>query len=98
MSLPLVFHREARDELHEAYRWYEERRAGLGEEFLAAVRDVLNRVQAHPEIYAQVYQDVRRGVTRRFPYAIYYRVRPERVEVLAVFHGRRDPRGWQERA
>jgi plasmid stabilization system protein ParE len=98
MSLPVVFRREAQDEMDEAYGWYERQRAGLGEEFLAAAQDVLDRIQENPESYALVYRDVRRGLTRRFPYAVYYQVQPERIIVLGVYHGRRNPRGWQERA
>jgi hypothetical protein len=37
MRLPVVFRPEARDEVDEAYAWYERQRPGLGEEFLAAV-------------------------------------------------------------
>jgi plasmid stabilization system protein ParE len=41
--------------------------------------------------------DIRRVVARRFPYAVYYRRREDRIVVLAVFHGRRHPRIWQAR-
>jgi plasmid stabilization system protein ParE len=98
MSLPLVFRPEARDEIDEAYAWYERQRPGLGEGFLSAVREVLDRIQGTPEAYAQVYRDVRCGLTRRFPYGVFYRVEADRIVVLAVYHSRRDPRGWQDRA
>jgi plasmid stabilization system protein ParE len=98
MNPPLVFRPEARDEIDEAYAWYEHQRAGLGEEFLSAIRDVLDRIQETPEAHAQVYRDVRRGVTRRFPYGVFYRVEADRIVVLAVYHSRRDPRGWRDRA
>ena len=98
MSLPAVFRREAQDEMDEAYAWYEQHSPGLGEEFLTAVLRVVERIRENPTLYAPVHGDIRRGVTRRFPYGIYYRARPDRVEVLAVYHGRRDPRGWQERS
>jgi plasmid stabilization system protein ParE len=35
---------------------------------------------------------------RRFPYSVFYRVEADRIVVLAVFHGRRNPRIWQARA
>lgn len=37
MALPVVFRRRVGRDLADAYGWYEERRAGLGEEFLASV-------------------------------------------------------------
>jgi plasmid stabilization system protein ParE len=94
MSLPLVFRAEARAELEEAYHWYEDQQAGLGEEFLNAIREVLELIQEHPKLYEQVHRDIRRGLPRRFPYGVYYRLTPGRIEVLA---GRREPAGWRER-
>jgi hypothetical protein len=40
---------------------------------------------------------VRRVRLRRFPYGLFYRVRPDALVVLACFHARRGPRRWQER-
>ena len=50
-----------------------------------------------PQMYAVVLRDVRRGKLRRFPYLIYYRVLPDRIEVIALLHASRDPKLWQER-
>ncbi len=98
MSLPLAYRPEVREEIDAAYTWYEQRRAGLGEKFLTAVRDVLDRIQQNPEMYGVAYRDVRGVPLRRFPYVVYYRVEATRLLVLAVQHGRRDPRDWQSRA
>lgn len=98
MSLPVVFQPDAQEEMDHAYAWYEGQRPGLGEAFLAAVREVLTRIQEHPEMYEQLYRGLRRGLTRRFPYAIFYRVEANRIVVVAVFHSSRDPQEWQYRA
>jgi plasmid stabilization system protein ParE len=45
-----------------------------------------------------VFEEVRRAVVRRFPYAVFYKIEPQQVVVLAVFHSRRDPKSWQARA
>lgn len=97
MSLPLTFTREAQDEMDDTYAWYDQQRKGLGEEFLAAVRGVLERIQENPELFRQVYGNVRHGSIHRFPYSICYRVQGDRIEVLAVFHGFRDPSRWKQR-
>ena len=39
-----------------------------------------------------VLRDVRRGKLRRFPYVVYYRVLTDRIEVIGILHGSRDPR------
>jgi toxin ParE1/3/4 len=54
MSRPLVFELEVEAEVDEAYRWYERKRRGLGEDFLAAVQSTLDRVQMNPELPAVI--------------------------------------------
>lgn len=43
MMAAVVLRPEARDDLNAAYRWYEERRKGLGEEYLAAVQAIARK-------------------------------------------------------
>lgn len=89
-----LFRRAAIADLDRAYRWYEGEAAGLGEELLAAVQEAV-RAAAGPEHYPVVRGDVRRVVVRRFSYAVFYRMRGERVVVIAVVHHRRNPQAWQ---
>ncbi len=97
MNYVLVFRPEVREELDEAYNWYESQQIGLGDDFLDSVDETLNRICQMPESYPVVYRDVRRSVVRRFPYAVYYRIVSSRVIVTAIFHSRRDPKAWQVR-
>lgn len=97
MTLPLVFHLDVHGEVDAAYRWYEQQRTGLGDEFLAAVETVFRRLQQVPEAHQIIYKDVRRALPRRFPYSVFYRVHADRVEVVAVQHSHRDPAAWQSR-
>jgi len=95
---PRLFVRpEAREDLAEAFRWYEARRAGLGHEFLRAARVTLAAVERAPEQYPVALDDIRKAVLPRFPYVVYYVALPEAVSVLAVMHGRRHPQRWQSR-
>jgi plasmid stabilization system protein ParE len=41
--------------------------------------------------------NIRSALLRRFPYAVRFRVQEKRIEVIAVWHGRRDPEGWKAR-
>jgi plasmid stabilization system protein ParE len=97
MNYVLVFRPEVRDELDEAYSWYESQELGLGDDFLEQVDEALDRICQMPEFYPTVYRDVRRAMIRRFPYIIYYRIVSSRVIVTAVFHGRKNPKAWQTR-
>ena len=93
----LVVRPAAEGDIAEAFRWYEERSPGLGEAFTSAVEAALREIERHPELHPRVRGAARRALLRRFPYAVFYVVRPDIIEVLACFHVRRDPRRWIER-
>lgn len=97
MSLPQEFHPSVRREMNDAHDWYEQRQAGLGGDFLDEVQRVLGEIAANPARFGFADGDIREGLLARFPYAIYYRVLPDRIRVLAVYHTARDPSKWQSR-
>jgi plasmid stabilization system protein ParE len=97
MTPRLVFRRGAREDLRAARDWYDMQVQGLGIELGQVVDATLERIVAYPELFPQVEADIRRAVLTNFPYAIFYRVRPHDIEVLAVFHHRRDAALWQTR-
>ena len=97
MSLPVVLRPEASRDAEEARDYLEAQRAGLGQAFLDRPNEVLAAIGAMPGLYAVVWQNVRAARLRRFTYVVYYRVHDDRVEVLAVMHGRRDASAWQAR-
>jgi plasmid stabilization system protein ParE len=97
MPVELVIAPEAELDIAEAYVWYEGRRAGLGEEFLSSVDACLESIRRRPEMYPVVYEDYRRSLIRRFPYAVFYERSEKAVTVYAVFHTSRDPDRWRQR-
>ena len=97
MTLPLVFRPVAEAEFDSAAAWYEAQRPGLGDDFVAAIQQVLDTITNHPERYPVADGDVREAPVARFPYCVYYRVKPNRVVVISVFHTSRDPSIWQTR-
>ncbi|MGH9413009.1 MAG: type II toxin-antitoxin system RelE/ParE family toxin [Terriglobales bacterium] len=91
MMRTLVVRGEVAHELNEVYRWYEQRREGLGSAFLDGAEHTLHAIQARPQSFPVVAGEVRRAILHRFPYAIFYRFDENRILVLAVFHGSRKP-------
>lgn len=89
-------------ELIEASEWYEDARAGLGSEFLAAVQQAFEQIatapRAHPLLeYWNSTWEVRRLSLRRFPYLVVYWIHNEIVTVVAIAHARRRPLYWIDR-
>ena len=97
MKLPIVTRPVAAGEFQSAYRWYENQRLGLGEEFLQAASDLVGLIAEHSERFPIAHRDIRRAVLRRFPYSIFYRLKAGHVIVVACFHSKRNPREWMLR-
>jgi hypothetical protein len=66
MAVRLVLSPETEQDIREAYDWYENRRFGLGEEFLSCVDACLQRICRMPELHAKVHQDYRTPSTDPF--------------------------------
>jgi len=81
----------ARNDVVDAARWYEHRRAGLGIEFLLELDAALERAGTTPLAYRVRLEGLRRVALRRFPYSVYFRVLEDGIEIHAVLHHRRAP-------
>ena len=88
---------EAEADLTEAREWYSHQRADLDLEFMQCVDKALALVVTSPNSFPVVYRTLRRAILRRFPFAIFYEVTVDEIQVTAVFHSRRNPELWQSR-
>jgi plasmid stabilization system protein ParE len=98
MKYRLRIRSDARDDIRSARDWYERQRPGLGTRFGEELDAAMSAIQQWPLLYAVIYRDIRRAMTRHFPYAIYFIVDNERINVLRVLHHARDPRQWQSKS
>jgi len=97
MRYQLIIRPEAEAELAEAFDWYERRVPGLGADLLVAVDAAVDSILSNPLQHAAIYRTVHRALTRRFPYQVLFVVEVGTIIVIAVFHGARDPKQWQDR-
>ncbi|MBI1832656.1 MAG: type II toxin-antitoxin system RelE/ParE family toxin [Planctomycetes bacterium] len=97
MTKKIVFRPAADAEFCESAEWYEAQRPGLGIQFIDHVQQALDKIAEDPLRNPAVLRDIREAVVGKFPFAIYYRVKPDRIVILAVFHCSRDPAIWQGR-
>ena len=81
----------------EAAAYYEAQQKDLGRRFLASIQDALNRIQVNPLLYREIEGDVRRCLTKTFPYGVLFRIRPDEYVAVAVMHLHRDPGYWKDR-
>ena len=97
MTWSLALSPAALEDLVTATDWYDSRQPGLGDVFVRSVGDCFSRIARMPHAFPESALGVRSALLRRFPYAVLFRVRDERIEVLAVWHGHRDSRDWLDR-
>lgn len=88
---------EAEQDATEAYNWYEGQEPGLGEEFLRCTETCILSIRRNPELYRKVFEEFRRALVRRFPYAVFYEYESDHVFIYAVFHCSQDPNKWRSR-
>ena len=96
---PFQFSKPAADELTEAVRWYEMRRAGLGGDLYDAVVRTIDLIRAHPDIGTARIGRLpnRQLLVTGFPYKVVYRTRDKDIYVVAVAHTSRLPEYWKHR-
>jgi toxin ParE1/3/4 len=93
---------EAREELRQSAHWYEDKRSGLGDDFLDAVQNAFELIEQHPKRFKRLKtkdpdREIRRLLLKRFPFLIVYEILPEEILVVAVAHGKRKPNYWENR-
>lgn len=91
------FHPEALSEFQESAVFYESQQAGLGARFIAAVQSSVDRIVLAPQSCRVMEEDVRRCLTRVFPYAVLYTVERDCIVIVAVMHCHREPGYWHHR-
>jgi plasmid stabilization system protein ParE len=100
MSRRLIVRPEAEAEITDAAVWYDSRELGLGLELISEVHLAIARALKNPESFTRVRRNptVRRVLTRRFPYRVFFIVRLDAIVVFAVLHASRHDRVWKHRA
>ena len=85
----VIFRPAAVEDVVEAAVWYEAHAPGLGEE-------LIDEIPNYSALFGRN-GEIRRVLTERFPYKIFFCVAGETLYVHAVLHGARHDRRWRER-
>ena len=85
---------EAVEESRAAFAWYRERNPRAAAQFLFELDQAIESIAAYPDAWPPYLDGTRRKLLRRFPFALVYRMREERLQIIAVAHQRRRPGYW----
>jgi len=91
------FHPEALAEYEDAARYYAGCHRGLELRFIACVEVAIRQIVLAPERWRVFAADVRRCLTKVFPYALLYTIEADYVLIIAVMHCHREPGYWLQR-
>ena len=97
MTAELLVRPFAETDVREAALWYEDKRGGLGSEFVLELDALYERTLQNPRLFPEIGEGARRALLRRFPYAIYFVAGEEVIVVIAVLHQHRRPEAWRAR-
>jgi hypothetical protein len=93
MAARLIVALEAEQDIAEAFAWYEDQRAGLGEDFLGRVDACIQATLRNPEIHAIVHESYRRALVRRFPFATRLLIQTRHPRTIDAKENQMSPRG-----
>ena len=72
MKHQIIIRPEAENDLRESFLWYEEKRLGLGHDFLLQIEAGLKFIQRNPELTTVEYKEARKHIIKKFPDKIIY--------------------------
>jgi hypothetical protein len=80
----------AATDLTDGFQFYEAQQAGLGDYFLNSLYSDIESLQLYVGIHRKAYKDYHRLLSKRFPFAVFYKISGGSVFVYAVVDCRRD--------
>jgi plasmid stabilization system protein ParE len=87
------------EDIASAATWYEAQHPGLGIDLTDEIIRALRRAQEAPELFRilRLRDGMRRVLTERFPYRVFFTVNDDILHVHAVLHGAQHDRRWRRR-
>jgi plasmid stabilization system protein ParE len=97
MTHRVIVRAEAEDDIADAVAWYDHRVLGLGQDFLTKVESAIAGAARNPLQYPCLRRkpEVRRVLTERFPYRVFFIRRHREVVIFRVLHSARHDREWE---
>jgi plasmid stabilization system protein ParE len=92
MTFNILFKEPAREDIAETFEWYNARKEGLGDRFLAELNQIIKQIEVNPHLFQVRRKNIRLGLLKRFPYLIVYEIEECRIVIYKIIHARRHPK------
>jgi plasmid stabilization system protein ParE len=92
MIYKVFFKQETLVDITEIANWYNEKRNGLGNEFLEELELSIKIIKANPYKYQIQKKEIRQAILNRFPYLIMFEIEEGEIIIYSVLHSKRNPK------
>lgn len=86
----------AKNDLIEGFHFYEAKEKGVGDYFLANLYSDIESLKIFAGIHRKAYREFHRALSKRFPFAIYYTIEEDIIQIRSIVDCRRQP-SWIRR-
>jgi hypothetical protein len=93
----LSYRPEVEDDVVNAVTWYDDKRSGLGDEFLLEYLAAIQRIGDNPLLFAVAANGLRPCRLKRFAYIVHFDVDDDNILVVALMGGGRDDSAFAHR-
>ncbi|MCK4778062.1 MAG: type II toxin-antitoxin system RelE/ParE family toxin [Actinomycetia bacterium] len=87
----IIILESASQDLVDGYWFYEKQLESLGQYFLDSLYSDIDSLKIYAGIHQIYFDKYYRLLSKRFPFAVYYRIEDKEVQVYAILDCRRDP-------
>ena len=94
---PYKFHPAAEEEFNRSIDWYNQKQAGIGNDFARNVRECISRIRHNPLSGYVSEHGTRTQLVAAYPYKLVFGEYGGRIWIIAVAHTSRHPRYWHRR-
>ena len=88
--------KSAKKDLKNGYDFYERQHSGIGTYFLESLFVDIESLKLFAGIHSIHFEDYHRLLSKRFPFAIYYKLVESEIRIYAVVDCRRNPAWYRE--
>ena len=87
----------AERDLQISKEWYDLQKEKLGDDFVYEVDKTLQIIFFNPFQFPKIKGEIRRAITQKFPFGIFFFVEKNIINVIAIFHFSRNPKILKDR-
>jgi len=92
MKYSIRFKEDALADASEIANWYNEKKNGLGLEFLDELELAVKKIKTNPFHYQVQKNEIRQILLDKFPYLVMFEIEQNQIIIYSIIHSKRNPK------